>query len=255
MRPSREGRLRFQQDSLERDYKMTQAFHPVPGASHPSPENYANKVLTWAKAHQEMVFVGVILLLIISICIPYVLHSMEQSEKDAQNSLNLAQFYLQSPVDAKNGTFKSDSEKYQQSLQSFHRITTDYAGTKTAKTAQYFEAKCQYYLGQYPQAYASFDTASQTIKEGPLGEEAKLGKILCLEAQNQWPQAITLLEAFLRDKPQSFLTPEIQLHLAEAYLNIQNKEKALEELKIVSKQYADTNWGKEASRRLAELNS
>lgn len=234
---------------------MSQAFHPVPGAAHPSPENKAHKILAWAKAHQEMVFVGVILLILISVGIPYYLHSFEQSEKDALNSLNLAQYYLQAPVDAKNGPFKTDAEKYQQALQSFHRITTDYAGTKTAKVAQFFEAKCQYFMGQYPQAYASFDAASQSLKEGPLGEEAALGRILCLEAQNQWPQVITLLETFLKDKPQSFLTPEIQLRLAEAYLKNNNKAKALEELKITSKQYADTNWGKEAAQRLTELNT
>ncbi len=234
---------------------MTQAFHPVPGASHPTEQNHIQKWITWAKTHQEMVFVGAILLIIMAVGIPYYLHSLEQSEKDAQNSLNLAQYYLQAPVDPKNGPFKSDSEKYQQALQTFHRITTDYAGTKTAKIAQFFEAKCQYFMGQYQQAYASFDAASQSLKEGPLGQEAFLGKTLCLEAQNQWPQVITLLESFLKDQPQSFLIPEIQLRLAEAYLKNQNKDKAMEELKMTTKQYGDTNWGKEAAQRLSELAS
>lgn len=234
---------------------MTQAFHPVPGASHHSTENHAQKALAWAKAHQEMVFVGTILLILLCVGIPYYLHSLEQSEIDALNGLNRAQYYLQSPVDPKTGPFKSEAEKYQQSLEAFHRITTDYAGTKTAKTAQFFEAKCQFVLRQFPQAYSSFDAASHSLKDGPLGEEATLGKILCLEAQNQWPQAITFLETFLKDKPQSFLTPEIQLRLAEAYLNSQNKEKAVEELKLTAKQYADTNWGKEAAQKLADLNS
>jgi|GEM_PF-1295877 len=234
---------------------MTHAFHPAPGSTQHTEQNIVQKTLIWAKAHQEMVFVGAVLLLILAIGIPYALHSMEQSEKDAVNSLNLAQYYLQAPVDSKNGPFKTDSEKYQQALQTFHRITTDYTGTKTAKLAQFFEAKCQYFMGQYPQAYATFDLASQSLKDGPMGQEALLGKILCLEAQNQWPQAITLLETFKKDQPQSFLMPEIQLRLAEAYLKNQNKDKAVEELKLTTKMYSDTNWGKEASQELKELNS
>lgn len=233
---------------------MTQAIHPMPGTHSPSPENRTKKILEWAKAHQEMVFVGVILLLLIAVGIPYYLHSLEQSEKDAQNTLNLAQYYLQSPVDPKNGPFKTDAEKYQQALQAFHRMTTDYAGTKTAKVGQYFEAKCQYFLGQYPQAYAGFDAASQSLNETPLGIEAAMGKILCLEAQNQWIQVITLLEALLKDQPNSFMSPEIHLRLAEAYLKNKAKDKATAELKWVSKQYSDSNWGKEADQRLAELN-
>ncbi len=234
---------------------MTQAIHPVPGVSHNTDQNQFKKVLAWAKAHQEIVFVGVIILLLVAFGIPYYLHSLEQSEKDAQNTLNLAQYYLQASVDPKNGPFKTEAEKYQQALQAFHRITTDYAGTKTAKVGRFFEAKCQYFLGQYPQAYAGFDVASQSLKDSPLGSEAALGKILCLEAQNQWPQVINMLELFLKEQPQGFMTPEIQLRLSEAYLKNQNKDKAVEELKLTAKQYADTNWGKEAAQRLSELNS
>ncbi len=234
---------------------MTQAIHPVPGTHHHSSENTTQKLLGWAKTHQEIVFVGGILILLLVIGIPYVLQSREQSEKDAQNGLNLAQYYLQAQVDPKNGPFKSDSDKYKQALDSFHRITTDFAGTKSAKVAQFFEAKCQLFMGQYPQSYASFDVATQSLKGTPLGDEAYLGKVLCLEAQSQWPQAITLLETFLKDQPQNFLNPEIHLRLAEAYLKNQNKDKALDELKLTAKEYSDSNWGKQAAQQLAEIKS
>src|ERR1700690_1021037 len=154
------------------------------------------KWIEWAKAHQEIIAVSGILLLLLAIGIPYYLHSQAKSENDARGVLNLGQYYLHSQVDPKNGPFKSNLEKSQQALQAFQRITTDSPGTKTATLARYYVAKSQFDLGQYTQAYTSFDPASQELKGTPLGDEAYLGKILSLEAQNQWAPATTLAESF-----------------------------------------------------------
>lgn len=216
-------------------------------------KSQTEKWMDWAKAHQEFIAVAGIVLLLVGIGVPYILHSREQSEKDAQGVLNLGQYYLHSPVDPKNGPFKSDVEKYQQSLQTFQRILTDYSGTQTAKLARYYAAKCEYSLGQYTQAYASFDTATQELKEIPLGDEAYLGKILCLESQSQFPQAATIAETFLRDHSNSFIAGEIRLELSDIYLKSKDEAKAMEQLKTLSQTDADSNWGREADRRLKNL--
>lgn len=215
----------------------------------------AEKWIDWAKAHQEFIAVAGIVLLLVGIGIPYILHNRVQSEKDAQGVLNLGQYYLHSPVDPKNGPFKSEVEKYQQSLQTFQRILTDYSGTQTAKLARYYAAKCQYSLGQFTQAYAGFDTATQELRDIPLGDEAYLGKILCLESQNQFPQAALLAETFLRDHATSFIASEMRLELANIYLKTNDKTKALDQLKTLAQTDPDSNWGKEADRRLKEMNS
>ncbi|HEY5039436.1 MAG TPA: tetratricopeptide repeat protein, partial [bacterium] len=220
-----------------------------------SQNNPLQKGLTWAKAHQEIVAVSGIVLLLLIIGIPYYLHSQEQSEKDAMGVLSLGQYYLHSQVDPKNGPFKTNLEKNQQSLQTFQRITTDYPGTKTSKIARYYTAKCQYTLGQFAQAYSSFEAASQELKGSPLSDEAYFGKILCLESQTQWTQAATLAETFLKTNSDSFIAPEIHLNLSDIYLNTQNKDKALDQLKMIVQSYSDTNWGKEAARRLENLKS
>ncbi len=155
----------------------------------------------------------------------------------------------------KKGPFKSVVERTQNALQTFQRILTDHSGTKTSKIARYYVAKCQYDLGQYQQAYGSFDTASQQLKDNPMGDEAYFGKVLCLEAQNQLPQAATLAEAFLKDHPDSFITAELRLNLSDIYLKNNDKAKALDQLSLVSKAYSDSDWGKEADRRLESLKS
>jgi tetratricopeptide (TPR) repeat protein len=215
----------------------------------------AEKGLAWAKAHQEIVAVSVIVLLLMGIGIPYYFHSQDQNEKDAQGVLSLGQYYLHAQVDPQKGPFKSVVERNQNALQTFQRILTDYSGTKTTKIARYYVAKCQYDLGQLQQAYGSFDAASQQLKDNPLGDEAYFGKILCLEAQNQLPQSITLAETFLKDRPDSFITAELRLNLSDIYLKSNDKAKALDQLKEVSKDYPDSDWGKEADRRLKDFQS
>jgi tetratricopeptide (TPR) repeat protein len=216
---------------------------------------HSPKWLLWAKAHQEVIAVAGILLVLLSAGVPYYLNSRAQSEKSALGVLNLGQYYFHSEVDPKNGPFKSEQEKHQQALQTFQRITTDHSGTSAAKIARYYAARCQFALGQLAQSYSSFDTACQELKGTPLGEQAYLGKILCLEGQNLLPQAATLAESYLKEKPDSFIAPEIRLNLSEVYLKTDKREKALEELKKVAETQTDSNWGREAARRLENLKS
>ena len=211
------------------------------------------KAVDWAKAHQEWVAVSGIVLVLLGVGIPYYLHSQAKQESDAQGALGLGQYYLHAQVDPKNGPFKSSAERDQQALKTFSRITTDYGGTSTAKLAGFYQAKCQYDLGKYTEAYSSFEKAAQDLEKTPLGDEAHLGKILCLEAQGQFPQAAVLAEAFLKDHPDSFLDSEMRLNLSDIYLKANNRDKALAELKQVSKNDPDSDWGKEADRRLKNL--
>src|ERR1700679_495392 len=114
-----------------------------------------------AKAHQEALAVIGIIVIVIALFVPYYLRNRAQSEKDAADVLNLGQYYLRANVDPQNGPFKSESEKYQQCLQTFQRIKTDFPGTSSSKVGGYYLAKCQYFMGQYTQSYSSFEEASR----------------------------------------------------------------------------------------------
>jgi tetratricopeptide (TPR) repeat protein len=218
-------------------------------------KNSFEKWLHWSKAHQEIVAVAGIVLLLSAIGIPYYLHSQAQNEEDAMRVLNLGQMYFHQQVDPQNGPFKTDTERNQQALQAFQRIITDHAGTHTAKIARFYVARCQYFLGQGQQAYSSFDRACSDLRGTPLGEEAYFGKILCLEAQKQWAQAATIAESFLKESPNSFLAPKVRLTLADIYLQNQSKDKAVDLLKKMTETYSDSTWGKEAEHRLKDLKS
>ena len=212
-----------------------------------------HKWLEWAKQHQEMVFVGGLVVLLMAVGIPYYLHSQAKANDDAQGVFSLAQYYQHAGVDPKNGPFKSENEKNQQALTTFQRVVNDFAGTPTAKLARYFVAKDQLLLGQNTLAYSSFDLASQELKGTPLGDEAYLGKILALEADNKLSQATAFAETFIKNSSQSAIYPEVALNLSALYLQNQQKDKAKDQLNGIIKAYPDTNWSKEAGERLTVL--
>lgn len=228
---------------------MTSPFEPM----HLAEKNEFQKWLDWAKQHQEMVFVGSLVVLLMAVGIPYYFHSQAKANDDAQGVFSLAQYYQHAGVDPKNGPFKSEDEKNQQALTTFQRVVNDFAGTPTAKLARYFVAKDQLLLRQNTLAYSSFNLASQELKGTPLGDEAFLGKIVALEADNKLSQATAFAETFIKNNPQSAIYPEVALNLSALYLQNQQKDKAKDQLNGIVKAYPDTNWCKEASERLAVL--
>ncbi|HVZ80933.1 MAG TPA: tetratricopeptide repeat protein [bacterium] len=229
--------------------------HPINAIPGLHSKNSLEKSIDWAKAHQQWVAVAGFAVLLIAFGVPYYLSSRAQDEKKAQDELSLGQYYLQSRIDPQNGPFKSAVERDQHALQAFQEILDKYSGTPASKLAKFYTAKCQFNLGQYQQAYGSFETAAEALKDTPLGDESFFGKVLCLAAQNQVPQAITLSETFLKSYPDSFIGPQVRLNLSDLYLKNKEQAKALEQLNWVAQKAQDSNWGKEAQRRLKALKS
>jgi predicted negative regulator of RcsB-dependent stress response len=209
----------------------------------------------WAKSKQEVLAVSVIFILLLVVGIPYYLKSREQAERDAVQKLSVAQYYLNAQVDAKNGPFKSETEKYQAALQQFQQVTQQGAGTGAAKVAQYYVGKCQLILNQYPSAYVSFDEASQRLKGTPLGEAAWVGKATALVLQQKWNDAASEMEKCLVQYPDGFLAPTVRMNLSDTYLKAGQKDKALKLLQQVVKDKPNSDEGREASRVLKTLQS
>lgn len=231
---------------------MSSVWGAIPGITE---KNTAQKAMDWAKAHQQWIAGGFFLVLALAIGVPLYLSSKEQDEKKAQYELNLGQYYLQSRIDPVNGPFKSAVERDQHALQAFQDIVNKYSGSSAHRLAAFYVAKCQFDLGQYQQAYASFDAASSSLKDTPLGAEAFYGKILCLAAQNEGPQAVTLAETFLKEFPDSFILPQVRLTLSDLYLKAKDIAKAREQLRTVAEKFPESGWGKEAKRRLKDMAS
>ncbi len=226
---------------------MSNSFNVVPGLQSKSS---IEKSIEWAKAHQQWIAVAGFFTLLVVFGVPYYISSRQQDEKKAQDELSLGQYYLQSRIDPQNGPFKNTVERDQHALQAFQEVVSKYSGSSASKLAKFYTAKCQFNLGQFQPAYSSFETAAEVLKDTPLGDECSFGKILCLSAQNQVPQAITISETFLKAHPDCFIGPQIRLNLSDLYLKNKDQAKALEQLKWVAQKNQDSTWGKEAQRRI-----
>ncbi len=139
----------------------------TPFQTHSTEKSSFQKGLEWAKKHQEMIFVGGLLILLIAAGVPYYLNSQKEANQKAQDVLSLAQYYQHAQVDPKNGPFKTEDEKNQMALQTFQKVLNDYAGTSTAKLARCYEANDELLLRQFAQAYSNFDVSSQELKGTP----------------------------------------------------------------------------------------
>jgi len=211
-----------------------------------------HKILVWAKGKQEIIAVSFLVVLLVSVGIPYYLKSKAESESTGMQKLNVAQYYLTSHVDPKNGPFKSDREKYQAALQQFQQVAQQNAGTYAAKAAKYYEGKCQLVMGQYAQAYVSFDEAAQRLKDSPLGEAALLGKASSLVMQVKWADAAKVYEQYTVQYPAGFLIGEMRLHLADTYIRMNQKDKAVAEWRKVAEMDPKSADGLEAIRLLKQ---
>ncbi|HET9869673.1 MAG TPA: tetratricopeptide repeat protein [bacterium] len=227
-------------------------WNPNQDPIHAGPTNAWTKLLAKAKAHQEALAVGGIIVIILALFVPYYLNGRARSEKDAAGVLNLGQYYLRANVDPKSGPFKSLGEKYQQCLQTFQRIVSDYPGTSSSRVARYYLAECQFSLGDYAKAFSSFDQASLDLKGSPLADQALVGRVVSLMGESQWSQAQEAALAFLSDHPGSFLAPEMKLDLSDIDLKLKQKEESRKVLKELAEASPDTDWGREAARRLKE---
>lgn len=211
------------------------------------------KFQEWAKKKQEVLAISVIVVLLLSVGVPYYLKSRQQAEQDAAQKLSIAQYYLSAHVDAKNGPFKSEAEKYQAALQQFQQVSQQGAGTGAAKVALFYVGKCQLIMGQSSQAYVSFDEAAQKLKGTPLGQAAWVGKGTALLLQQKWAEAAKIFETYLTQYPDGYLTTKVRLDLADTYLQSNQKDKAIQILQDVVKKNAGSEDGREAARFLKSI--
>ena len=207
----------------------------------------------WAKSRLEVLAVAVIFILLLAVGIPYYLKSREQAEKDAVQKLSVAQYYLDAQVDAKNGPFKTNAEKYQAALQQFQQVTQMGAGTWSAKVAQFYIGKCQLVLNQFSPAYVSFDESAQRLKGTPLGEASWVGKATALLFQQKYKEAAVVMEQCLVQYPEGYLAPTVRMDLADTYVRAGQKDKAIKLLQQVIKDKTNSDEGREAARVLKNL--
>jgi tetratricopeptide (TPR) repeat protein len=132
-------------------------------------------------------------------------------------------------------------------------IVDGYGGTHSGDLAKFFLANCYYSMGNYDEALKYFDDFGGNYS--PLRASAVAGVAACYEAKGDNKKAAEYFEraASKSGDPQS--SPEYLRNAARDYALSGKKERAIELLKKLKKEYPASMYVRDADRMLAEFSS
>jgi TolA-binding protein len=116
------------------------------------------------------------------------------------------------------------------------------------------QARRQFDAGKYAQARPGFARVRQISKasSGPRCE-AYLFYATCFVRENKFPEAIRELEAFVREYPNSFWTPQAYFDLAYSYRSTGNNAPAQKYYDLIIDRFPTTTWAGYSRDRLKEM--
>jgi len=132
-------------------------------------------------------------------------------------------------------------------------IVDNYGGTHSGDLAKFFLANCYYSLGNYDDALKYFDDFGGSYS--PLRASALAGAASCYEAKGDNRKAAEYFERAASKTSDTQLSPEYLHHAARNYTLSGKKERAIELLKKLKKEYPTSTYVREADRMLAEFAS
>lgn len=132
-------------------------------------------------------------------------------------------------------------------------IVDEYGGTHSGDLAKFFLANCYYSLGNYDEALKYFDDFGGSYS--PLRASAVAGVASCYEAKGDNKRAAEYFERAASKSGDSQSSPEYLRNAARDYALSGKKERAIELLKKLKKEYPTSTYVRDADRMLAEFSS
>jgi len=132
-------------------------------------------------------------------------------------------------------------------------IADEYGGTHSGDLAKFFLANCYYLQGNYDEALKYFDDFGGNF--APMRASAVAGAASCYEAKGDNKRAAEYFERAASIVRDSQLSPEYLRNAARDYALTGKKERAIELLKKLKKDYPTSTYIRDADRMLAEFSS
>jgi tetratricopeptide (TPR) repeat protein len=141
----------------------------------------------------------------------------------------------------------------EKNLLGLKEIADTYGGTHSGDLAKFYLANAYYNQGRYDEALPYFDDFSTGYSI--LRSSALAGVAACYEAKGDAKRAAEYFEKAASKTSDSQLSPEYLHHAARNYMLSGKKDRALELLKRLKKEYPTSTYAREADRMMAELSS
>jgi TolA-binding protein len=132
-------------------------------------------------------------------------------------------------------------------------IVEEYGGTHSGDLAKFFLGNCYFSLGNYDAALKYFDDYGGSYS--PLRASAVAGVAACYEGKGDNRRAAEYFERAASRSGDSQSSPEYLRDAARDYALSGNKDRAIELLKRLKKDYPTSTYVRDADRMLAEFSS
>lgn len=213
----------------------------------PSSQTPLDKLRDLFRKHQEKWLFSLFFALVLGIGVPYWQKGKREAAQEAWSLLDLAISYLNRPVDQENGPFRTEQEKWNQTLQILQRIQNQYDDTPAADLAWYYAGRCSLFLGDAQKALEQFQEAASRLRKKPLGLQAEWGVAMALAQQGKWEEAARQYELTFTQRGKEAQQPEALFHYASALEKVGRTNDAASAWRELEEKHAETYWGKLAA--------
>ncbi|MCX6135800.1 MAG: tetratricopeptide repeat protein [Ignavibacteriales bacterium] len=199
---------------------------------------------SWYETNKKIVngvLAGVVVLAILIVA--YVNNVTSNNQKATTELGKVLPYYDQGKYDlAINGNL-------QENIRGFQSIVDDYGSTKAGELAGFYLANCYFAQGDYDKALKYYLNVS--VKDDLISASSLAGAGACYEANGDHAKAASSYEkaAFMSAKDVN--VPENMFHAAQNHILAGNKEKAVELLKKVKKDYPNASVTRDIDRWIA----
>ena len=203
---------------------------------------------TWYQANKKIVngiLTGVVILAIIVVA--YVNNVSSNNQKATTELGKVLTYYDQGRYDlAINGNL-------QENIRGLQSIVDEYGGTKAGGLAGFYLANAYFAQADYDKALKYYLNVS--VNDDMISASSVAGAAACYEAKGDFAKAASSYEkaAFMSSKDVN--APENMVHAALNYMHAGNKEKAVELLKKVKKEFPTSSVIRDVDRWIAEASA
>lgn len=211
----------------------------------------------YASKNTENIIITAVIAIVIIVAIPVIINFNRNNEMKAERLLSEANFYINRPVVEDSdmtmyGFFRSKNEKYEKAIQTYLEVISKYRGTSQAPAAYLGAANAYYNNGMYKEAIEYYDTFIQKYKNSVLYPEALSGRGYASYQSGNYQEAVNAWQDTKVFEKSSNAT-DVKLKLADCYVKLNEKQKALDIYKKIAEEKKGTLWASVAAEKLKEI--
>jgi len=204
------------------------------------------KITTFYAEHKKQISIGITAVAAVIIALVVYFKNQADNNERASSALSaIHQFY-------DNGQYQQAVDGVpERNIVGLKTIVNEYGNSRNGDLARFYLADAYFQLGKYAEALDEFGSCSPS--DPMLQASCLAGIAACHEALGQYEDAGRYFERAAGKEPTEGTIAEDLHYAARNFALAGDKERALELLKRLKKNYPTTTYGREAERYISQL--